>query len=773
MRFIGGRWTRIHVLDNLNIGVVGARTKYLPTRHRSDPNPVSPNRIPKEQAAPAKALAEGRCAAPFEVLGPHPTPDGGYVLRAFIPWARSITVLADGRREPMERLGSEGLFQAEFPDTDGPFPYRLLVEDPDGREWEREDPYRFAPSLDEERLEAFHQGRERYLHELLGALPMGHQDVDGTRFTVWAPNAAAVSITGDMNGWDARCHPMRRLGDSGVWELFVPNVGSAARYKYEVVTAAGEHTQRADPCGRAAELRPATASEVWHQGVYEWGDDAWMERRRSWGADTEPVTVYELHLGSWRRPAQDDQEHWLGYRRLADELLPYVADMGFTHLELLPILEHPLDQSWGYQPLGFFAPTSRYGNPDDFRYFVDRAHQLGLGVLLDWVPGHFPSDAHGLALFDGTPLYEDPDPEQARHPDWGTLVFDFGKPMVRSFLISSAIHWLRDYHLDGLRVDAVASMLYLDYSRPEGTWKPNELGGNENLHAVSFLKELNDAVHQEEPGVIVVAEESTAWPRVSHGTDRDGLGFDEKWNMGWMNDTLDLMHMDYDERTRNYEKLTFAIAYAFSERFVLPLSHDEVVHGKSSLIGKMPGTREEKFANLRLLYAYMWTHPGKKLLFMGGELAQWDEWNADAELDWALDEFPPHRGVRDLVRDLNRLYRQEPALHVLDHQPEGFEWLDCHDTERGTLSYVRWAPEWSDAMAIAINFKPEPLEAFRLALPKPGPWQVVLSTADPAYGGSGFELPETLEATDEALHGRPHSVALPLPGLATVVLKPR
>jgi len=733
---------------------------------------VTRKSITKQLEKQVEALVAGRCDDPFAVLGMHPEQAGGHVARVFIPWARAVALLVDGRLEPMKRVRDQGLFEVVLSEGAAPVSYRLSVEDSEGRVWEREDPYRFGPSLDEGGLSPFLEGRERRLYEVLGARPMQHEGVAGTGFAVWAPHAVSVGLMGDMNGWDARCHPMRRL-DSGVWELFVPDVATGARYKYEVVTASGERTQRADPCGRAAELRPATASEVWGAESYTWGDDAWMAGRRGWTADMEPMSVYEVHLGSWRRPhGAEGDGPWLGYRELADRLLPYVRDMGFTHLELLPVVEHPLDQSWGYQPLGFFAPTSRYGTPDDFRHFVDRAHQLGLGVLLDWVPGHFPSDSHGLAEFDGTALYELSNPEEAEHPDWGTLVFDFAKPTVRSFLISSAIHWLEDYHLDGLRVDAVASMLYLDYSRPDGTWTPNELGGNENLHAVSFLRELNDAVHQEAPGAMVAAEESTAWPRVSHGTDRDGLGFDQKWNMGWMNDTLDLMSMDHEARSSNYARLTFAIDYAFSERFVLPLSHDEVVHGKSSLVGKMPGTPEQKLANLRLLFAYMWTHPGKKLLFMGGELAQWDEWNDDGELDWALDDFAPHRGVRHLVRDLNRVYRGEPALYALDHRPEGFEWLDCHDTEQGTLSYLRWAPEWKDMVAVVLNFRPTLHESFRLPVPRPGRYRVLLNTDDPSYGGTGVEPPKSLEAREEGLHGRPYYVELPLPGLTALLLKP-
>ncbi len=719
------------------------------------------------------ALAAGRCRAPFDVLGLHPAEPRGWVVRVCLPWARSVTVLRRGLRPAaMERIHESGVFQAVFSRVSKPFTYRLSVEDPAGQTWEIDDPYRFGPTLDESRVHAFLEGRERRIHEALGASPCRHEGVDGTRFAVWAPHAEAVNLTGDMNHWDGRCHPMRPRGATGVWELFVPAVGGGARYKYEIVTAGGAKSDRADPCGRAAELRPATASEVWDSERYRWSDAEWMARRTSWVADREPVSTYEVHLGSWRRGPGEGHEGWLSYRELADQLLPYVRDLGFTHVELLPVLEHPLDQSWGYQPLGFFAPTSRYGDPDDLRHFVDRAHQLGLGVLLDWVPGHFPTDGHGLVRFDGTALYEHPDPEQAQHPDWGTLVFDFSKPAVRSFLVSSAIHWLEDYHLDGLRVDAVASMLYLDYSRPEGTWVPNQFGGRENLDALQFLRELNDAVHQEAPGALMIAEESTAWPQVSHGTDRGGVGFDQKWNMGWMHDTLEVMGSDPIHRSYAYDRLTFPILYAFSERFVLPLSHDEVVHGKGSLVGKMPGSNEEKLANLRLLFGYMWTHPGKKLLFMGGELAQWTEWNVDAELDWALEAWEPHRGMSLLVRDLNRLYREEPALHTQDHRAEGFEWLDCSDPASTVLSYLRWSTDWKDVVVVAANFTPVHRWDFRLAVPWPGRYRVVLNTDAPVYGGSGVVVPPVLETRPGHLHGRDHYIELPLPGLTALVLKP-
>jgi len=719
-----------------------------------------------------EALAAGRCRAPFDVLGLHPLEPSGWVVRAFIPWARSVTLLREGLQgTPLQRLHASGFYVVELPRETKPFAYRLGVEDPAGKVWEIEDPYRFGPAVNEARVLDFLAGRERRIHEELGANPMVHQGVEGTRFAVWAPHADAVNLKGDMNHWDGRCHPMRPRGSTGVWELFVPGVSAGVRYKYEVVTH-GVKIERADPCGRAAELRPLTASQVWESARYEWGDAAWMDERASWKPDAAPVATYEVHLGSWRRRPGEGHHGWLGYRELADQLLPYVREHGFTHIELLPVLEHPLDQSWGYQPLGFFAPTSRYGSPDDLRHFVDRAHQLGLGVILDWVPGHFPSDRHGLAVFDGTPLYEHPDPTQARHPDWGTLVFDFAKPAVRSFLISSAIHWLEDYHFDGLRVDAVASMLYLDYSRAPGAWSPNKYGGRENLDALQFLRELNDAVHQEAPGALMIAEESTAWPQVSHGTDRGGVGFDLKWNMGWMHDTLDFMSADPIYRSYKYDRLTFPLVYAFTERFALPLSHDEVVHGKGSLIGRMPGPYEQKFANLRLLYAYMWTHPGKKLLFMGGEFGQWAEWNVEAQLDWALEGFEPHGGVRLLVHDLNRLYRCEPALHSQDHRPEGFEWIHCHDPHSTLLSYMRWAPGWTDPVLVAANFTPVHRGDYRLAVPWPGRYRVLLNTDAPVYGGWGALVPPVLDSRPGQLHGREHFLELPLPGLAAVVLKP-
>jgi 1,4-alpha-glucan branching enzyme len=673
----------------------------------------------------------------------------------------------------MERRHEAGLFQAIFPDASDFFEYRLSLTDREGRSYVLHDPYRFMPALDEEQVARFLRGEHYRVHRLLGARVIEHEGVRGTLFAVWAPHARAVSVMGEMNGWDRRAHPMRPRGATGMWEIFLPDVDVGARYKYGILAADGERLDKADPCGRAAELRPATASEVTDDGRYEWGDGQWMERRGSWNADSAPISIYEVHLGSWRRRAGPaGSPGWLTYRELADHLLPYVLEMGFTHVELLPILEHPLDESWGYQPLGFFAPTSRFGAPDDFRYFVDRAHEAGIGVLLDWVPGHFPEDAHGLRRFDGTDLYEHPDPRRSRHPDWGTRAFDFGRPEVRAFLISSALHWLEDYHLDGLRVDAVSSMLYLDYSRRPGEWAPNEHGGRENWDAVGFLRELNHAVHREVPGALMIAEESTAWPRVSHGADREGLGFDQKWNMGWMNDTLRVFSRDPVHRKYHYNELTFSQLYAYTERFVLPLSHDEVVHGKRSLVGRMPGYDEEKLRHLRTLYGYQWAHPGKKLLFMGGELAQWQEWSSAGELDWPLLDHASHAGIRHLVGDLNRIYREEEALHALDFRPEGFEWIDCHDPDRTILSFIRWGPGWDSCVVVGVNLTPMGRPDFVLPVPHQGRYRLLLNTDAPAYGpSSGMWVPPVFDSRPQRARGREHVIDVPLPGLSALFLK--
>lgn len=625
-------------------------------------------------------------------------------------------------------------------------------------------------------FEAFHAGRESALHDLLGAHPCERDGEAGTSFAVWAPRARGVSVVGSFNEWDGEAHPMSPVGDAGVWDCFVPGVGPSDLYKFRVRSGTddggdgpGLTVDKADPLGRAAEVRPGTASRVVSAGPYDWTDAAWVESRPQRGAPEAPLSIYEVHPGSWRRNADGS---WLGYRALARELLPYAADLGFTHIELLPVMEHPYDGSWGYQTVGYFAPTSRYGPPEDFAHFVDEAHRLGLGVVLDWVPGHFGPDLHGLRTFDGAPLYEMGEESRAVHPDWGTLAFDFSCPEVVSFLISSARYWVEHYHVDGLRVDAVASMLHLDYSRRDGEWEPNEEGGRQNLGAIAFLKSLSEMIHDRFPGVLLFAEESSAWPGVTVPVAEGGLGFDFKWNMGWMNDTLGVLASPPERRPRLHRHLTFSLHYAHKERHLLPLSHDEVVHLKRSLLDKMPGTDEEKFAGLRLLLGYMWTHPGAKLLFMGGEIAEWREWNEDAALDWRLLDDPRHRGVRRWVRALNRLYAEEPALHALDHAPEGFEWLDVHDAEHSVLSYVRWRPEWEGAVIVVANFSATAWPDYRVAVPAAGAYHALLDSGDPAFGGGGrTQLPESAEEVDYLK--RPAALTLDLPPLGFLALQRR
>lgn len=735
---------------------------------------------PTPDAEILAALVAGRCARAFDVLGMHGL-DGeagpGMVVRVFLPWADRVDLLREGTPIAMERTDEGGIFEAVFAGEENFFPYRLRATDRRNREVELDDPYRFLPVLDEETLLRFRQGTEVRAHRFLGACPVVHQDVAGTRFGVFAPDAANVNLMGDFNGWDARCHPMRPRGSTGVWELFVPGVGQGAHYKYEVHPREGGRVlAKADPYGFAHELRPASASVVWDPDAFEWTDHAWMASRTERQAVDRPMSVYEVHLGSWRRrPGADPkagEPGWLTYTELADTLLPYVQELGYTHVELLPVTEHPLDESWGYQTTGYFAPTARHGTPDEFKAFVDRAHALGIGVILDWVPAHFPTDPHGLRAFDGLPLYEHPDPRRGAHPDWGTLVFDYGRPEVAEFLVSSALFWLEAYHADGLRVDAVASMLYLDYSRPEGQWVPNAYGGNENLDAIAFLRRLNDEVHGACPGALMIAEESTAWPRVTHPPAEGGLGFDVKWNMGWMNDTLEVFKADPLFRKGLYNKLTFSMIYAFSERFLLPFSHDEVVHLKGSLLSKMPGSAEERFANLRLLLAYMWAHPGRKLLFMGSELGQWAEWSEAGELNWRALEGEQPRGLTELIRRLNQLYTTEPALHEVDTSWEGFEWIDCHDPDRTVISFLRWAREWTHPVAVACSFTPVAWEGFRLAVPYAGRYRVLLNTDAKAFGGAGRGPEGIVTATEGELHGRPAWVEITLPPLGAVYVQP-
>lgn len=733
--------------------------------------------LPPEVIARIDALLRGELATPFSLLGIHPAGEAGEpgrVVRAFLPGAESVTVVPEDRDEArMVRIRPEGFFQALFPEETGFFTYRLRVDTSDGP-LAIDDPYRFPPTLSDAELARIDRADGR-THQFMGATPFESAGVAGVRFSVWAPGVRRVSVVGDFNGWNSRVHPMRPRGSSGVWELFLPALTPGARYKFAIRPAAGPEFLKADPYARAAELRPATASVICASEPFPWSDVDWLSGRTQRQSPQAPISIYEVHGASWKRtPGADPRKGlpgWLNYRELADELIPYVKDLGFTHVELLPVSEHPLDRSWGYQPTGYFAPSARQGSADDFRYFVDRAHALDVGVILDWVPAHFASDRHGLVRFVGSALYEYADPRKGRHPDWGTYVFDYGRPEVRAFLASNALYWIEEFHIDGLRIDAVASMLYLDYSRDEGMWTPNVYGGREHLEAVEFLRELNQVVHAEHPDVLMIAEESTAWPGVTHAVDRGGLGFDLKWNMGWMHDTLEVLQTDSLFRRGLYERLTFSIMYAFSERFLLPLSHDEVVHLKKPLLGKMPGPPAHRFANLRLLYGYMWTHPGKKLLFMGGELADWREWDFEGELDWPLVDEPMHAGMMAWVRALNQLYGAEPALHATDPDGRGFEWVDCHDRNRTVLVYLRWSPDWEEGLVVVANFASVPWRGYQVAVPAAGTYRVLLNSDARDFGGSGLEIPETLFTTSGQLHGREQYLEVDLPGLTVLVLK--
>ena len=626
--------------------------------------------------------------------------------------------------------------------------------------------------LTEHDIYLFREGTHGRAYEKLGShtLPAGEGRPAGTRFAVWAPNAASVSVVGDFNGWNGLAHPLApRPDSSGIWEAFVPDLGAGTLYKYHIVSRQEGYTvDKSDPFAFHCETPPRTASVVWDL-AYAWGDAEWLARRPERNALTAPWSIYELHLGSFRRVPGDGNRP-LTYRELAEAVAAHVTDMGFTHVELLPVMEHPFYGSWGYQVTGYFAPTSRYGTPQDFMYFVDYLHQRGIGVILDWVPSHFPADQHGLAFFDGTHLYEHADPRQGHHPDWKSSIFNYGRSEVRNFLLSSALFWLEAYHVDALRVDAVASMLYLDYARREGEWIPNRYGGRENLEAVAFIKQMNLAVYRDHPDTHTIAEESTAWPMVSRPTYLGGLGFGMKWNMGWMHDTLTYFTADPVYRKFHHGQITFSLWYAFSENFVLPLSHDEVVHGKGSLIGKMPGDEWQRFANLRLLYGYLWTHPGKKLLFMGGEFAQTSEWQHEQSLEWHLLEFAPHQGIRQWVRDLNRLYRTTPALHQRDFSADGFEWIDCDNADDSVIVYLRRGHGPREMVLVACNFTPVAREHYRVGVPLPGKWLERLNSDAPEYGGSGIGNLGAADAQQHPSHGRPYSLTLRLPPLAAVVL---
>jgi 1,4-alpha-glucan branching enzyme len=745
---------------------------------KAAPAPATP---PKSQLDLAiDALVIGRNSDPFGLLGPHKieTPAGPrWVIRTFHPGAVSASIRFTDSQTSIAatKLRSEGFFEATLPETQqerpAPNSYRIQFAFPSGANYEPHDTYAFPFVLSEFDLYLMGEGRHYDTYDKLGAHVVTLSAVRGVNFSVWAPSAQRVSLVGDFNHWDGRIHPMRARGSSGVWELFVPELGEGAIYKYEIIGPNGNMVPlKADPYAFRAEVRPATGSIVADLDAYKWQDTEWMTQRSQTNWLEKPISIYEVHLGGWRR-IPDENNRWLTYRELGDQLIPYVTDLGYTHIELLPIMEHPFDASWGYQTIGYFAATSRHGTPAEFMEFIDRCHHAGLGVLLDWTPAHFPRDAHGLAQFDGTHLYEHADPRQGSHPDWGTLVYNYGRNEVQNYLISNALFWLDKYHIDGLRVDAVASMLYLDYSRKPGEWIPNQFGGRENLYAIAFLKRLNEVAYERFPGLLTIAEESTAWPSVSRPTYLGGLGFTLKWNMGWMNDTLAYFSTDPIHRKYQQNKLTFSLLYAFTENFVLPFSHDEVVHGKNSLLHKMPGDLWQQFANLRLLYGYQYAHPGKKLLFMGQEFAQRSEFTEERSLDWHLLQHDSHRGVQRLIIDLNKLFAAEPALHQVDFDWRGFEWLDCNDADNSVFSFVRRGKRPEDLFVVVLNATPVVRPGYRIGVPQAGFYQEALNTDSANYGGSNAGNMGGIQAAPVPHMGRTHSLTMTLPPLAATFLK--
>jgi 1,4-alpha-glucan branching enzyme len=729
---------------------------------------------PAAKAAPARdwradptevqSLIDGRHRDPHHILGPHAA-DGGAVVRTYRPDARGVeVVLDDGRAVEAERTHDAGFFEARLDAVPAASSYRLRVAY-EADTFDLWDAFAFWPTFGEIDLHLVGEGRHEEIWRRMGATVTEVDGVSGVAFAVWAPNAASVRVIGEFNSWDGRLHPMRVLGGSGVWELFVPDVGNGAAYKFEIVTDDGRLVQRADPYAEWAEVPPAQASRVFSSS-YEWSDDEWFARRAESDPLREPMSVYEVHLGSWKHG--DGQP--LGYRDLADQLAAHCTELGFTHVELLPVAEHPFGGSWGYQVTGYYAPTSRFGDPDDFRYLVDTLHQAGIGVIVDWVPAHFPKDEWALARFDGTALYEHLDPRQGEHPDWGTLVFNFGRNEVRNFLIANALYWIEELHIDGLRVDAVASMLYLDYSRSEGEWIPNAHGGRENLEAVSFLQELNTIVYGRNPHAMMIAEESTAWPGVTRPVHLGGLGFGFKWNMGWMHDSLSYIARDPVYRRYHHHEMTFGLMYAWSEHFVLPLSHDEVVHGKRSMLDKMPGDRWQKFANLRALYSWMWAHPGKQLLFMGGEFGQWREWSEQRSLDWHLLAEDDHAGLQRLVGDLNKVYAETGSLWRRDPEPESFQWIDANDADGNFFAFARHGGPDDPPLVCLANLAPTPRHDLQVGLPRAGAWREVLNTDAELYGGGNVGNLGVVEATDEPWQGQPASARVAVPPLGTVWL---
>jgi 1,4-alpha-glucan branching enzyme len=714
---------------------------------------------------PLLRIIEARHHDPFEVLGRHEIGHGRVAVRAFLPDAARVRI-NEGSID-LERIEGTDLFVWEGPANQVAERYVLTWYDRQGQLYHHHDPYLFPCQVGDFDLHLFGEGRHWHAYRFLGAHQRAVEGVLGFQFAVWAPGATRVSVIGSFNQWDGRVHPMRVRGGSGVWELFIPGLEPGGLYKFELRDQSGAVHVKIDPYANAFQERPDTAAILQGPPTHQWQDQAWLERRSRLNWQKQPLSVYEVHLGSWKR---DEEGLFLNYRELAHRLGEYCLDMGFSHVELMPITEHPLDASWGYQATGYFAPTARFGTPDDFRYFVDYLHGLNIGVLLDWVPAHFPRDTIALANYDGSALFEHADPRQGEHRDWGTLIFNYGRHEVKNFLLSSALFWLNEYHIDGLRVDAVASMLYLDYSRKDGEWIPNKYGGNENLDAVEFLRQLNTVTHEQHPGTLMIAEESTSWPQVSRPTYLGGLGFSMKWNMGWMHDTLSYMEKDPIYRHYHHDLLTFGLLYAFSENFVLPFSHDEVVHGKRSMLDKMPGDAWQKFASLRLLYTFMYSYPGKKLLFQGCEFAQGREWNFDDSVDWYLLERHQHQGVKQIVADLNRLYRELPALHEVDFDSSGFEWIDCHDSSQSVLSYLRKSADSQQLVAAAFNFTPVPRENYRIGVPQAGFYREAINSDADLYGGSNVGNRGGVHSEPVSWMGRANSIPLALPPLAGVIM---
>ena len=714
------------------------------------------------------ALVQGIHNNPHHILGMHECIDDLYI-NAYLPGAKVVNAIEVSTRKKYTLVSERvpGFFSVVIKDKK-PFEYKLNVRFDNGDEVTYFDPYVFEPVIDPIDISLFNEGKHYSIYEKMGAHPMTVDGVEGVLFAVWAPNADRVSVVGNFNNWDGRRHPMRKLDYSGIYELFIPGKLVGEIYKYEIKAKSGQVFMKSDPYAFSSEVRPANASRIVDIS-YKWKDAAWMEKRETKDTDAQPMAIYEMHLGSWKRPT--DGREFFNYRDIASLLADYLLMMNYNYVELMPIMEHPYDPSWGYQVTGYYAPTSRYGSPADFMYFVDYLHSKGIGVILDWVPAHFPKDEHGLGRFDGTALYEHEDPKRGEHPHWGTYIYNYGRNEVRNFLVANALYWAEKYHIDGIRIDAVASMLYLDYGRGDGEWLPNIYGGNENLEAIDFIKEVNSKMHELHKGVIMIAEESTAWPMMTHPVEAGGLGFDYKWNMGWMNDFLNYMKLDPLYRKYHHNDLTFSMVYAYSEKFILVLSHDEVVHEKGSMIAKMPGGYEDKFSNLRVAYGYMMTHPGKKLLFMGQEIAQFTEFNENAEVDWSLFEFDAHVFMQGYVKELNELYKTEPALYELDSSPEGFTWINCNSANTSLLSYVRKGKKESDTLLIICNFTPMEHKAYKLATPSGGRWQEIFSSDNNRYGGEGRNNKTVKQAKKAECDGQEHYISVTVPPLSISVFK--